>query len=394
MGAIADPNPDLNTTQDDPGVSGLGTQIAAWYQKYLGRGPADGDIDKWTNGTYGATDAAGIEAQIAGSDEAKKRASGGGSQSGGGFGWVDDALKGAKSTDDPNYWYGKIKADPKAMSGDASAMDYWKGRIAQGDGAEGVRNGTIQKFNDSGAGGQGGGYNLASYLTNSPLLQPWTQPFNLTPFSSNAKFTPPADFKAPTDVTEQNDPGYQFRLKQGQQALERSASAKGTLLTGGTLKDLTDYEQGAASQEYGNVYSRSLQDWQNQYNSALTNFQTGYNTDLSNWTTNYNAANQQYQQAYNIFENNQAKQYNRIANMAGLGQTAAGQLGQSGLGYAGLNSGLITGGGNALAAGGVGSTNSWMNAFNNIGNIYGNSSNLGGLYGNNQTSRPDASSYV
>src|SRR5882724_7234324 len=32
-------------------------------------------------------------------------------------------------------------------------------------------------------------------------------------------------FKAPTDVTEQNDPGYKFRLQQGQQALENSAAA-------------------------------------------------------------------------------------------------------------------------------------------------------------------------
>ena len=31
-------------------------------------------------------------------------------------------------------------------------------------------------------------------------------------------------FQAPTDVTEQNDPGFQFRLQQGQDALQRSAA--------------------------------------------------------------------------------------------------------------------------------------------------------------------------
>ena len=60
---------------------------------------------------------------------------------------IDAALKAAGSTDDPNYWYQKISADP---NGAGSAWDYWVGRINQGDGALGVRNGTVQKFNDGG----------------------------------------------------------------------------------------------------------------------------------------------------------------------------------------------------------------------------------------------------
>jgi hypothetical protein len=67
--------------------------------------------------------------------------------------WIDSALQQAQSTDDPNYWYSKIAADPKAMAGDASAIAYWQGRIAQGDGALAVRNGTTQKFNDGGGSG-------------------------------------------------------------------------------------------------------------------------------------------------------------------------------------------------------------------------------------------------
>ena len=38
-------------------------------------------------------------------------------------------------------------------------------------------------------------------------------------------------FTAPTGVTEQNDPGYQFRLQQGQNALQNSAAARGGLLS-------------------------------------------------------------------------------------------------------------------------------------------------------------------
>ena len=53
-----------------------------------------------------------------------------------------------------------------------------------------------------------------------------------------------------------DDPSYKFRLQEGMDALQKSAAARGTLLTGGTLKDLTNYAQGAASQEYGAAFGR------------------------------------------------------------------------------------------------------------------------------------------
>lgn len=51
-------------------------------------------------------------------------------------------------------------------------------------------------------------------------------------------------------------PDYQFRLDQGKQALERSASARGLLGSGAALKASNDYAQNTASAEYGNWYSR------------------------------------------------------------------------------------------------------------------------------------------
>ena len=54
------------------------------------------------------------------------------------------------------------------------------------------------------------------------------------------------------------DPSFQFRLQEGQKALERSAAAKGTLLTGGTAKALTRYAQDYASTEFGNIYNRLM----------------------------------------------------------------------------------------------------------------------------------------
>jgi hypothetical protein len=52
------------------------------------------------------------------------------------------------------------------------------------------------------------------------------------------------------------DPGYAFRLSEGQKALERTAAARGGLLSGGTLKAATRYGQDMGSQEYTNAFNR------------------------------------------------------------------------------------------------------------------------------------------
>ena len=54
----------------------------------------------------------------------------------------------------------------------------------------------------------------------------------------------------------QADPGYAFRLSEGQRALENSAAARGGLLSGNTGKALTAYGQNMGSQEYQNAFNR------------------------------------------------------------------------------------------------------------------------------------------
>ncbi len=54
----------------------------------------------------------------------------------------------------------------------------------------------------------------------------------------------------------QQDPGYAFRQSEGMKALERSAAARGGLLSGGTLKGIQRFGQDLASQEYGNAFNR------------------------------------------------------------------------------------------------------------------------------------------
>ena len=54
----------------------------------------------------------------------------------------------------------------------------------------------------------------------------------------------------------QADPGYAFRLSEGQKQLERSAAARGGLLSGGTGKALQRFGQEMGSQEYTNAFNR------------------------------------------------------------------------------------------------------------------------------------------
>ena len=97
-------------------------------------------------------------------------------------------------------------------------------------------------------------------------------------------------FQAPTGATEQNDPGYQFRLQQGKAALDNSAAAKGGVLGGNEATALEQYGQNYASNEYSNVYNRAM---------------NNYNTNVLG-------------------------PYNRLSALAGIGQQALGTSGQQG----------------------------------------------------------------
>jgi hypothetical protein len=116
------------------------------------------------------------------------------------------------------------------------------------------------------------------------------------------------------------DPGYAFRLSEGQKALDRQAAARGGLISGGALKAAQRFGQDLGSQEYQSAYNRAL---------------TGYGTDVA--------------------RENQL--YNRQAAMAGIGQTATNLVGQAGQNYATSAGNLMTGAGAAQAAGQVGMAN-------------------------------------
>lgn len=112
-------------------------------------------------------------------------------------------------------------------------------------------------------------------------------------------------------------PDYQWTLSQGIGALDKSAAARGNLGASGYGADLTNYAQGLASTQYGNYY-------------------------------------------------------NRIASLAGLGQTAVQGANQSSQNFANQSSNIYGNLGNAQASGYVANGNAWANFGNQIGNIAGN----------------------
>ncbi len=137
----------------------------------------------------------------------------------------------------------------------------------------------------------------------------------------------------PQDVA--NDPGYQFQLEQGMKALQRSAAAKGTLNSGGTLKGLADYSGGLAATQYQNAWNRN-------------------------------------QQAYQ-------QRFGDLGTLANMGMGAANSLGTFGNNYGTAMANLYGAKGNAQAAGTMGVTNAMGQVVKDVGNYF--TMGMGGMMG-------------
>ena len=169
-----------------------------------------------------------------------------------------------------------------------------------------------------------------------------TQGFSPEATGNASKFDPasyglPQNFSySASDMSQ--DPGYQFAMDQGTKALSRSAASQGGALGGAAAKSLEQYAQGTASQFYNQDYQRA----QGTYQANLGNAQSQYQ--------------QNYGNAMNTFQQNQGNAFNRLASMAQVGQSAAGQSNSNSQNFANQASGLITGSGNAQAAGTLGAS--------------------------------------
>jgi hypothetical protein len=155
------------------------------------------------------------------------------------------------------------------------------------------------------------------------------------------------------------DPSYNFRLQEGLKALQATQAATG-ISGGAAAKAINNYAQNTASTEYGNAYQRAL----SSYGANMQNSQNKFGDQLSAYQAqvgnNLNVANSGLQ--------NQSNAYNRLAAMAGVGQTATNQLQQAGQAAVGQQNAITSQLGNALSAGSAAQGNVWANALNQGGN--------------------------
>ena len=134
------------------------------------------------------------------------------------------------------------------------------------------------------------------------------------------------------------DPGYAFRMSEGMKGLERSAAARGGLLSGSALKGIQRYGQDLASQEYQNAFNR--------YQTSRTNT------------------------------------LNPFASLAGVAQSSANTLGTAAGQLGGQIGSNIIGAGNAAAAGQIGSANAIASGLGQGVNFYQNQQFMNRLFPN------------
>jgi len=146
----------------------------------------------------------------------------------------------------------------------------------------------------------------------------------------------------PADFAVGMDPGYAFRVSEGNKALNASAAARGGLISGNALKAAQDYGLAAGSQEYTNAFNRY------QANRA---FQAG-----------------EYGNAFNRYQTERINTLAPYQSLTGQGQAAAaGQAANIGS-FGSAQASNIMGAGNAQAAGQIGSANAYNTALGGIGN--------------------------
>lgn len=121
----------------------------------------------------------------------------------------------------------------------------------------------------------------------------------------------------------QQDPGYAFRQSEGMKALERSAAARGNLLSGSTLKGVQRFGQDLASQEYQNAFNR----YQVERSAKLNPLQSLMGSGQSATNVMTSAAGQMGQnEASNLYNAGQARASGYIGSANAL-TNALGQIG-------------------------------------------------------------------
>lgn len=147
----------------------------------------------------------------------------------------------------------------------------------------------------------------------------------------------------------EKDPGYEFRLAEGEKGINRAAAARGGYDSGSTLKALLRYGSDYASGEFSNAYNRDA--------------------------------------------SNKARTFNFLSGVAGTGQSAANTITNQNQTSASNLGNLAMAGGEARAAGMVGSSNALSSGLSGAFNNYQQNQTLQRLM-NNQNSLGYTPSYA
>lgn len=185
------------------------------------------------------------------------------------------------------------------------------------------------------------------------------------------------------------DPGYEFRLKEGQDAIERSAAARGNVLGAATMKGLDRYSQGVASDEYDRYYNRSM----NRLGSLLdarTNaagsiygarmadaegdFSRGYGLAGDLYQSKAAQAGARYDTGMGTLNANYGREmdnWNKLMGAVGLGQTGTQLSAQTGAQTTAGITQALQNIGQAQAQGAIGVGNAWNAGIDNMMGILG-----------------------
>jgi hypothetical protein len=109
------------------------------------------------------------------------------------------------------------------------------------------------------------------------------------------------------------DPGYQWRVEKGENALNRAAAARGLLGSGKFLKDAMRFNQGEASQEFGNAYNRLTNLaglGQTATQSSADYLTQGANAQAAGRVGSANAWGNALGQGYSMYQNQQQQNQN------------------------------------------------------------------------------------
>jgi len=150
-------------------------------------------------------------------------------------------------------------------------------------------------------------------MLNNPTL--WNKYIN-----GNSAYVAPEEFSFTADDLYQ-DPSYQFRLKQGQDALSQNQVAGGLNLSGAAAKQMNDYTQNVASQEYQNAYKRA----NDQYNADRTFDYTKWLNDAKQYYTNLT---NQLQGQNNLMNKGVSANTNQAVALQGLAWNSSDSIAQ------------------------------------------------------------------